>query len=888
MIPIRLEFSGLASYQERVSIDFSTLVSGKLFGIFGPVGSGKSAILDAMSYVLYGETDRLGSSGSAYNLMNLQSQAMEIEFEFALGSQRYLFTYTIKRRKNDFTKLGNGQRSAYRWQDESWVPFEESGKGLAERILGMGYDNFRRTVIIPQGKFQELLHISGSDRTKMMQNLFRLDQYDLSDGVSRKLTENSEELIKVRTRLDSLGSITEQHLLEKKHELVKLEKEVIRLKKELEQSRRDERFFQEFQTLSAEQKEQKSQLVSRQEQLERGQVELAKMELDFSELQARCAQHSKEEIQLKELQRYLQWKEQEANLICSRNEAEKVSKQLADVEAKELALNQEIAVLQHKRKKLENHLISTDTLMEISGWFQEQAHLERSLEQEAFQFGQLSVEEQHQLERWLDRDLLDTSIYKQMQEELEKSLQDARGRLQQISVDQRLEELSHNLIAGEPCPVCGSLNHPKVEKKSTPLDETKQHIELEISKTQISLSALESAHTQQHAKKELEAHLKTFQWQELCPMDQNSFTQLRSQQTRYNQQISNINKQVEDLQKEHSQMQRTHQQLTQRKERLAVQAAELEGISRTFDENLLANYTTYDVPALQNLIEERGSRIAKERATAASLESKQKGHREGIAKVQGIIENLESRVTEIEARLAEIQPKAEKLLYAYKIPSLSEWSFGDIEEPIREEYEDVQVEYRDLERQIQGDTEALRTVGTLKVQLKELEEREARLKILQKLFRGKGFVNYVSQRYLSELCSRANERFVLFSRNAMRMELDTASGDIMVRDHYNHGHLRSIKTLSGGQTFQAAFSFALAMVEMIGRGKENFFFLDEGFGTLDQEALEIVFGTLSSMYKEQKIVGIISHVEALKEEIPVYLEVSTKTSGGSSVELVIR
>ena len=102
----------------------------------------------------------------------------------------------------------------------------------------------------------------------------------------------------------------------------------------------------------------------------------------------------------------------------------------------------------------------------------------------------------------------------------------------------------------------------------------------------------------------------------------------------------------------------------------------------------------------------------------------------------------------------------------------------------------------------------------------------------------------------------------------------------------NDGQLRSVKTLSGGQTFQAALSLAIALADQVqqqAKTKQNFFFLDEGFGSQDQKSLQIIFQTLKSLRKENRIVGVISHVEELHQEIDTFLHVENDPTNGSKI-----
>jgi exonuclease SbcC len=173
----------------------------------------------------------------------------------------------------------------------------------------------------------------------------------------------------------------------------------------------------------------------------------------------------------------------------------------------------------------------------------------------------------------------------------------------------------------------------------------------------------------------------------------------------------------------------------------------------------------------------------------------------------------------------------------------------------------------------------------LEEQATALRDRAGDLAVLAKLFTANGFVNYVSSVYLKDLCIAANARFTHLTRNRLRLEVNAENG-FEIRDMVNGGEVRSVKTLSGGQTFQAALSLALALADSIqqrNKSAYNFFFLDEGFGSLDRESLQIVFDTLKNLQKEDRVVGVISHVEELQQEIGTYLSIRQDDERGSQV-----
>ena len=149
-------------------------------------------------------------------------------------------------------------------------------------------------------------------------------------------------------------------------------------------------------------------------------------------------------------------------------------------------------------------------------------------------------------------------------------------------------------------------------------------------------------------------------------------------------------------------------------------------------------------------------------------------------------------------------------------------------------------------------------------------------------------MQYVSTIYLKQLCENANVRFRKMTRNQLHLQINETN-DFEVVDYLNEGKTRSVKTLSGGQSFQVSLSLALALAESVQahtKTGKNFFFIDEGFGTQDNESVNIVFETLNNLYKENRIVGIISHVEELKERIPTALQITKTNENGSLIEKV--
>ncbi|WP_017733731.1 AAA family ATPase [Nafulsella turpanensis] len=230
MIPLSLTIEGLYSYKEKQTINFETLTSNGLFGIFGEVGSGKSSILEAIMFVLFDDTERLNKSGDDryYNMLNLQSNRFHIDFTFMSGKgnqEKYRFACMAKRNskadKFEEVKISKNDRQYYRWEGEQWLPLE--GVKDASEILGMDYKNFKQTIIIPQGKFREFVDQTSGDRTRMLKELFRLHSFDLGPQTGSLLKKTEMDIQHVQGQLESLGEVKQEEVTRLGEEIKQLE-----------------------------------------------------------------------------------------------------------------------------------------------------------------------------------------------------------------------------------------------------------------------------------------------------------------------------------------------------------------------------------------------------------------------------------------------------------------------------------------------------------------------------------------------------------------------------------------------------------------------------------------------------------------------------------------
>lgn len=172
---------------------------------------------------------------------------------------------------------------------------------------------------------------------------------------------------------------------------------------------------------------------------------------------------------------------------------------------------------------------------------------------------------------------------------------------------------------------------------------------------------------------------------------------------------------------------------------------------------------------------------------------------------------------------------------------------------------------------------------------RELQALTGRLAKLQSVFRGNAFVEFVAEAQLEQVCRAASERLGFLTKQRYALELDSAGG-FVIRDDASGGMRRPVSTLSGGETFLASLALALALsgqIQLRGRHPLQFFFLDEGFGTLDPELLETVITALERLHTDNLAVGVISHVPELRARLPrrLIVEPAEPPGAGSRVRL---
>ena len=1021
MIPIRLTVQGLYSYKESQTIHFEQLTNSQLFGIFGTVGSGKSSILEAMVFALYDRSERLNRSGDSryYNMLNLQSQQMVIDFTFQVTApvqNTYRFTVTAQRKKKDYDRVEIKERRHYRWADEAWLPLEVPD---ASSLIGMTYENFMQTVIIPQGKFREFIDQKPNDRTQMLKELFRLEKFDLAYKTNHLLSAVRSEITDSEARLSEIGQVTAEGIdaarrevyeyevslqqnaavlreaeaacqsleqlrklftdleIAQEHRQALLEQQLMYEEKEkqLREYREAETYFNEkFSTLANTVAELSKAQASYQQtlhQVEQNTAQVAKAQAGWEQARKTYDDRENIRIQCSDLEHLIRISQVERTLpeiIAQEAQAQSTYNHL---EQELVAKKQDLRQLEQRLQALEQVQEQRAVIQEIARWYQQQKQFDAEQhERDERIAGQQQVlaaiheRKQHVLasHQWTENGTFENFYhhFDTQKAQLKEALHEVTHELSRLKAKAELVDRAQQLTSGEPCPLCGATHHPsvahpdsveaamKVEERALAELQERDHaldrlaadmrrLQSEFQKATVTLENVELERKATTAKRE--AHAAAFVWDDYRQHNPEEVIRQGQQYTQQLEDQKNL-RQQRIAQQQHLEVLEEQRAIAQQRWQQAQQAL-TSGQSHVNNYRSLLkllSYERYQRYTEAQLVES----LHKGQTKLQQVEEQYEAARERVQhceKEQGILtakkEAEKVLVHTLSARASGLEEDIQALCYEKEFDSVDyvkslmnlELDKEAIHEEIlsyRNRLHAAEENHRRLLEQTKGQQydalEHRKTLATCtelkqaneqlqhswavaKREVKELQEkltkvqqlhrvlaqqrlREENLKELASLFRGSGFVNYASTVLLEEVCRAANVRFKQLTKNNLSLELN-ASNDFIVRDFLNDGKTRLLKTLSGGQTFQAALCLALALAENIkslNQAQQSFFFLDEGFGALDKNSLRVVFDTLKSLRKENRIVGIISHVEELQQEIDVFLKVEHDKERGSLVK----
>ncbi len=1020
MIPIRLILQGLYSYQERQTIDFTKLTSANLFGIFGSVGSGKSTILEAITFALYGRTDRLNLSGDNrnYNMMNLKSNDLFIEFIFETGKDQTAYQAVVKGRRNGkkFEEVRTLDRTAYRQENGNWIPIEPES---LETAIGLSYENFKRTIIIPQGQFQEFLQLGNKDRTQMMKELFNLERFELYYKVASLESRNNAQKQNLEGQLQQLGVVDPEQIKQYEAKLTQLNTELGHLARSLAENQKSEAELKQL-----------SELVKKLTDTRVMMQQLKVMEPEFVTLESTIRNYEQCLIQFKSLldslaqsdKKIIQKNEliEKETVILNKAEAEISSseatfteikkaydqrdllRQKADELVKIARLNVlQTSLLNDEERIRKGEIILVSTVEKIGKLKAEKESLELLLKNEKAKLPDLGllskvktwhIENNNLIRQWTELKAETTKYQKEIlslsdalkvnfQEQLfsgltndadtsagiqflKEKMNQSKQQITQLEVEMahyrvqsKLEEYAVNLHDSEACPLCGSIHHPSVFSAASVADASvqasklKTKLEKEITLASEYINQISDLGNRLKFNKEQSSewslklkdldlkianHALTFYWpdykdeqsvnhaffaaeviQKVIKEKEKELQGIAIQQEKEIVNKEKFQAEIEKIRHLLISSQTEIKTLSEQIQLIRIDEYKLKPVAEIESEKLALLQKIITLEKQYNEIGDQLTGLRKTKDTViGSLNANRKelvmetevrvsvldqlnarfkqSNFDSLEEVKEILKheiNLElqkqmltdfrQQLSVTQNQVSQLQKEIANRSYDNEAHQKLVAEIAVISEQVSQKNQELG-KIAELQKKLQTD---LKNQSLIQKELYNVELRGENIKTLKALFKSSGFVNYISSVYLQNLCNVANDRFFQLTRQKLSLEI-TEDNSFQVRDYLNGGKVRSVKTLSGGQIFQAALSLALALADNIQKitdSNQNFFFLDEGFGSLDKDSLSVVFDTLKSLRKENRIVGVISHVEEMQQEIDTHLRIVNHEETGSLI-----
>jgi exonuclease SbcC len=786
MRPLRIRAEGFGPFREPVDVDLADV---DFFALIGPTGAGKSAVIDAMCFALYGSVPRYGDNRAVAPAISAGALEATVTLDFRAGGHDHVVTRAVRR-----TKQGASTRDARLDRvhaDGTVEALSSSARDLTNvvtELVGLPFEHFTKCVVLPQGDFAEFLHATPADRQDLLVRLLDVGRYERVGARARQVADAARAAVEAREqRLAALAGATEEAVAaaDARHAAV---------------------------------------LALRDE--------IARRRPDDERLAREVHEHERAAASARDLVAALGGIEVPPDLRRAHDEltaarvAERAAAEgLVRAEAASTAARAAVEALPEPAH-LEAAMAARDDLAAVTASLGGARDELAGAESTATRCASGEADAQR------DAEAADAAYESARHVHLP-------------------HELAATLVVGEPCPVC------EQPVRALPRRDASD--------------ALDEARRRRDAA-------------------QQRLAASRAERAAADRAASGLAARVHELEQQHA--------------TLTARAAELDGV---------------DVEARL-----AAARAAKEALDAAAGDEREAREREKTAR--GARESLERA---LERGAARFGAQRDPLVGGGLVPpdrtgdlvadwdALAGWAAeelprqqklaGDATTAARRAQEDrraavaavqeraraLGIAGRDLAALAESAAAtaegAARDVADLRRDREEADSLRASIEVtrteqavaeeLRRHLTARGFERWLVAEALHALVAGATTTLRELSSDAYSLVLDEPTADLVVVDHVNADERRSVRTLSGGETFQASLALALALSERLadlatdGAARLESIFLDEGFGSLDVDALETVAATIERLGTSGRMVGIVTHVRELAERVPVRFEV---------------
>lgn len=945
LLAVRLQNLNSLSGTHEVRFDEAPLAAAGVFLITGPTGAGKSTLLDAMTLALYGRVARYGND-RADEMMSRHTGECFAEVDFETQGRKLRATWRLRRARGKADGKLQPVERRLALADTGEILAEKAGEmdRLIEDATGLDAQRFLRSVLLAQGQFAAFLKAKPNERAELLEKITGTEIYsELSVLAFESHKAKDEAVMRLRERLGALTVLDDESRQALEQTIADYKAAVEQMTAESQGAARrlnEQRALVQQQRELATVAEQMQKLAALQAELQQSQTAAAAA--------AAKAGVSVDDVRGQRAKREPVWEEAAGIDAQSRQLNEQHEKARDDFRLLREQARTAASRREELGKKLEAHIAITGTL---DAWLKQNAadaalgeslpRLRAAVREWRVVFEQLAEGRRRQAEAAaLKARLAEAEAGVQALLQKGKDLAAQAGALRaectrvtkawetQREITRSAEQVAgfeehrHDLQAGQPCPLCGALEHPfatgevNFESQLHSARKLLQSLEQQREKVNRELVALERDATRTEA--ELKAEKKrvaelTKRVEDLQAPAAEELEKLTDEEQRRLQGIAGLSRAGErgyspsDAEEELAVLEKRASLFAQKREEAAAKRSERQKIEN-------------DVQLAQQDEAAKAQRLAELKTEGVALKAKADDLKQKLNALLGgktladdrqwheaLVAAAEKALREAEAKLHAQQTQAatqqarleqlhlrrgelEQLLAGTE--TVNAESLRELEAAAQKLVESLGARQKDLgalEQQWRSDAEARKRREEGGVELKAAEDeaqRWGRLKELIGSADGAKFARFAQSLTLRQLINLANQHLKLLAERYRLMAAPGDGLDLRIVDLYQANADRPMESLSGGESFLASLALALGLSELASRHHPiDSLFIDEGFGTLDSETLEVALSALENLRSQGKTIGLISHVELLKERLTTQVRVLRGVGGTSRIEL---
>jgi exonuclease SbcC len=920
MRPLKLTVSAFGPYAGETKLNLSALGTGGLYLITGDTGAGKTTIFDAITFALYGEP-----SGTTRNTSMLRSKYAAVETEtyvemtFEYSGKQYKIWRSPKYERPSLRSdkmINRGAEAELTFPDGRLITGKNPVTNAVRDLIGIDRTQFTQIAMIAQGDFLKLLIASTEEREKILRQVFSTEKYlklqDKLKDESAKLSGEYKDLHKsIKQYIEGImcktDDVLEIEISKAKFGLLPVD-EVIKLLDMLINQDTLEEHTENIVHLAVEKSisvidgklgkaEQdnkvRTEQAKAQEDLETVSKNLPELQTGFDEAEKRY----------KEVETLTEQIATEQAILPQYDEFELTAKELCD-KKKDLAhFSEEKAKLSadHKAKDEQQKSFGEELLtLKDSDIKQAEtvAALEKASDKRTRIAGVLAlINEREQIH----------NAYTAAQDEYIKQREQSDAcsteyeRLSRAFLDAQAGILAAKLIDGKPCPVCGAREHPAPAAISEDMPSEK---EVETAKIKADKARKNTEKASANAASE------KAKWASKVAETEKSTTQIFGElpeniEGTVNSENEEIVEKIRSLKSELDILKVEAHRKNEIEKSIPVISDELKNLFLKIAENDTAIATKQtEILGLESSLTKICSSLAYENKAKAEAHITELIEKK--TELSTTYEKARKKLDEANVNINALQTRIDTLKKQLEGSEIIDTNKLDLErKEFSEQKNVISNRITGIIARLNSNRNIQKNINRKITEISQSEERYRWLKSLSDTANGQvngkkkiPLETFVQTSYFDRIIRRANVRLMMMSggQYELKRAIDTANKqsqtglDLDVIDHYN-ASIRSVRTLSGGESFMASLSLALGLSDEIqsasGGIKLDTMFVDEGFGSLDEQTLSDALRVLQNLTESNLLVGIISHVSELKERIDRQIVVKKDRSGSSRVEVIV-